>query len=194
MHYFSIWNFEKIFNKFLEKIGKMPYLSIFFKKSTNHALIFCAFGRKTIYWKFWENFWWKFNRKMNFYFIFILENLLLKIEPSEITPLFYNNFFGFRGLSPRLRPCILYVAGDFYQGILWCNLALAFSLLHIPIWLRSHPFSISISSHPIPHYHHFSTLNLWWDSLFRSSKASITFFSVHSSHDEHLNPSSLDKS
>ena len=27
-----------------------------------------------------------------FNFIFIFENLLLKIEPSEITPFFYNNF------------------------------------------------------------------------------------------------------
>ena len=42
---------------------------------------------------------------LNFYFIFIFilffilffENLLLKIEPSEITPVFYNSFFRFRG-------------------------------------------------------------------------------------------------
>ena len=42
--------------------------------------------------------------KLNFYFIlfyilfFILffENLLLKIKPSKITPVFYNNFFRFR--------------------------------------------------------------------------------------------------
>ena len=40
---------------------------------------------------FYENSIEKFN------FIFIFENLLLKIEPSEITPLFYNNFFGFGG-------------------------------------------------------------------------------------------------
>ena len=35
--------------------------------------------------------------KLNFYylFIFILENLLLKLEPSEIEPLFYSNFIGF---------------------------------------------------------------------------------------------------
>ena len=45
--------------------------------------------------------------KLNFYFILFLffilffENLLLKIEPSEITPVFYNNFFGFGGgISP----------------------------------------------------------------------------------------------
>ena len=36
--------------------------------------------------------------KLNFYFT--LGNLLLKIEPSEMTPFFYNNFFGFRGFPP----------------------------------------------------------------------------------------------
>ena len=30
--------------------------------------------------------------KLNFYFILFFENLLLKIEPSEITPVFYNIF------------------------------------------------------------------------------------------------------
>ena len=35
--------------------------------------------------------------KLKFLFLFFFENLLLKIELSEITPFFYNNFFGFRG-------------------------------------------------------------------------------------------------
>ena len=38
--------------------------------------------------------------KLNFYFIFILEHLLLKREPSEITPFFYNNLFGLGAISP----------------------------------------------------------------------------------------------
>ena len=50
--------------------------------------------------------------KLKFYlFLFLIlffENLLLKIEPSEITPFFYNKFFRFRGggfpPSPWLRP------------------------------------------------------------------------------------------
>ena len=45
----------------------------------------------------------KFYRKIEFFiFYFFLENLLLKIELSEITPFFYNNFFGFveGGISP----------------------------------------------------------------------------------------------
>ena len=44
---------------------------------------------------------------LKFYFIFILEKLLLKIEPFQITPFFYT-FSGFGGispLSPWLRPC-----------------------------------------------------------------------------------------
>ena len=36
--------------------------------------------------------------------IMILENLLLKIEPSEIPPFFYNNFFGFRGRWGEYSP------------------------------------------------------------------------------------------
>ena len=43
--------------------------------------------------------------KLNFLFFIFFENLLLKIELSEITPFFYNNFFGFfwgrgGGISP----------------------------------------------------------------------------------------------
>ena len=38
---------QRIFKKFLKKIAKMHYLSIFFKKFNNHALIFRPFGRKT---------------------------------------------------------------------------------------------------------------------------------------------------
>ena len=76
----------------------MHYFSIFSQNLTNHTLNFCAFGRKTqIVGKF-EKILKIFDEnaieKLNFYFIiiFILENLLLKIEPSEITPFFYSNF------------------------------------------------------------------------------------------------------
>ena len=34
------------------------------------------------------------------HFLLFLENLLVKIEPSEITPFFYNNSFGFGGRIP----------------------------------------------------------------------------------------------
>ena len=136
---FSREHFSK-FQNFLKKIAKMDYFSIFSKNLANHALIFCAFGRKTQFngnfesflkqiakksislayfskkfnkpcinflrvwtknancWEFLRKFW-NFYRKIEF-FIFILENLLLKIQPSEITPFFYNNFFFFWGGVP----------------------------------------------------------------------------------------------
>ena len=111
--------FRKFSKNFLRKFRKILVLAYLSKNLTNHALIFCAFGRKTqIVVKFWENFeifWYKFLRKMEilfflFLFFIFFDNLLLKIELSEITPFFYNNFFGFGGggispLSPWLRPC-----------------------------------------------------------------------------------------
>ena len=38
--------------------------------------------------------------KSNLFIFIFFENLLLKIEPSEITPFFHNIFFGFGGVSP----------------------------------------------------------------------------------------------
>ena len=41
-------NFRKFLKFFLQKIAKMHYFGIFFKQNlTNHALLLCAFGRKT---------------------------------------------------------------------------------------------------------------------------------------------------
>ena len=51
-----------------------------------------------------ENFDENSIEKLTFYLIFILENFLLKIEPSEITPFFYNNFFRFGGIFPLSLP------------------------------------------------------------------------------------------
>ena len=60
----------------LRKLLKCIILAYFSKHLTNHELIFCAFGRKTHCWEILR----KFYRKIDF-LIFILENLLLKIEP-----------------------------------------------------------------------------------------------------------------
>ena len=38
--------FSKTFKKFIKKIAKMHYFSIFFKEFKNHAINFCVFGRK----------------------------------------------------------------------------------------------------------------------------------------------------
>ena len=77
----NLWeNFWKISKDFSGKLRKYVILAYFSKYLTNHTLILCAFG--LIVGEFWENFenlWWKFYRKLNFYFIFIFENLLLKI-------------------------------------------------------------------------------------------------------------------
>ena len=55
----------------------------------------------------------------NFYFLFFSENLLLKIELSEITPFFYNNFFGFWGGGnfPPFPPGYA-LAGQIFEKVL----------------------------------------------------------------------------
>ena len=85
---------------FLRKLRKMHYFSIFFKRFNKSCFNFSRFGWETqIVGKIWENFDETSIEKLNFYFIFIfiLEILLLKIEPSEITPFFLQQFFRFRG-------------------------------------------------------------------------------------------------
>ena len=109
--------------KFCENVHKniaknALFLDIFQKNFNKPSVNFCAFGRKTqIVGKFLKKCW-KFSKKIllkNWIFILFFENFLLKIEPPEITPVFYNNFvFGFGGgvspLSPTwLRHCYPWV-------------------------------------------------------------------------------------
>ena len=72
--------------------------------------------------------------KLNFLFFIFFENLLLKIELSEITPFFYNNFFGFGGISPLslwLRPC--WFPKLWYQtGLFPCRMKLNFAFF---LWI-----------------------------------------------------------
>ena len=102
--------FENL-KKFMRKMAKMLYFRLFCKKFQNHAINLCAFGRKTQlvgkFWEIFENFWWKCNGKIEFFSIF-WENMLLKIETSEITSLFYNIFSGSVGGSnpPTPPPCV----------------------------------------------------------------------------------------
>ena len=64
----------------------MHYSSIFCKNLTNHALIFSRLDeeRKLLgdFEKILKIFGENYIENLNFYFIFILEKLLLKIEPS----------------------------------------------------------------------------------------------------------------
>ena len=91
----------------------MQYLCIFSKRFSNLALIFCAFSRKiqTVvkFWEMFENFRWKFERKMEFLlyiFYLIFRKFLTNNKHSEITPFFFDNFFRFRvgGGFPLLPP------------------------------------------------------------------------------------------
>ena len=80
---------------------KSIILASFSNKLTKCAFIFCAFGRKTqIVGKVLENdeiFDENSLEKGVFLFFIFKKNLLLKIELSEITPVFNSNFFRFRG-------------------------------------------------------------------------------------------------
>ena len=94
------WEILRKFSKILIRhLWKCFILAYFSKDLTNPCVHFSPFGQKTqIVGKFWENFenfWWKFNWKLTF--IRIFGKFVTKKEPSEITPFFYNNFFGFGG-------------------------------------------------------------------------------------------------
>ena len=97
--------FSKIFKSFSRRLQNCISWVYFSKKTTNHALYFCALGRKTqIVGKFWEIFDEISIEKLNFYFfIFSFKNLLLKIELSEITP-FSTTIFSVSGWFPPFPP------------------------------------------------------------------------------------------
>ena len=85
-----------------------------------HACIL-IFGRLDEKYKLLANFekilkFFDKNSIENWFFLFFIENFLIKLELSEITPFFYNNFFVFGGISlfpPWRRPC---VASSFHSG------------------------------------------------------------------------------
>ena len=106
--YWKRWeNFRKFFKWFLKKIAKKALFKHFFKKDLiNHALIFCAFGRKTKgVGKFWENFehfWWKFYRKIEFFLILdfrflFFRKFVTKNRAFGNNTIFLQQFFRFRG-------------------------------------------------------------------------------------------------
>ena len=96
--------FQKISKNFSRKFPKCIIVAYFSKYLTKNELILARLDEKR---KLVGNFEKIFDKnlieKLNFYFVFILimEILLLKIEPSEITPFFYNNFsVSGKGISP----------------------------------------------------------------------------------------------
>ena len=78
---------------------KGSILAYFSKKLRNQPLIFRVLGRKTrIVWKFLRNLWnYLMKKQWKSWILTSFGRLLPKIEPSEITSLFYNNFLRFRG-------------------------------------------------------------------------------------------------
>ena len=89
----------------------MRYLNIFFKKFNkpciNFSRVWTKYKLLEIFEKFLKFFDENSIEKLSFFLFFIiyfLENLLLKIEPSEITPFFYNNFSVSGGGFPPFPP------------------------------------------------------------------------------------------
>ena len=104
--------FSKMFKKFLQKFVKKLYFSIFFKRFNKPMRSFFAVWTKdTNCWEILRKIW-KFLMKIqlkNWILLWFLENLLLKIEPSDITPFFSKDYFGFGGGEyshplPPLKP------------------------------------------------------------------------------------------
>ena len=98
--------FENFQKYFLRKLRKMQYFSIFFKKFNKPRVNFLRVWTKNAKCSanlriFEENSIEKWNFLfVIFIYFYFLEILLLKIEASEITSFFYNNFFGSRGVPP----------------------------------------------------------------------------------------------
>ena len=109
----NFWKFFEKFRKFSKNLlGKLRkrIFSIVFKKSYKPFVKFLLVLDETR--KLLGNFL-KFLMKILLKnWIFILENCLLNIEPSEIAAFFYNNVFGFGGkarnfpLSPLATPLV----------------------------------------------------------------------------------------
>ena len=108
-----------------------------------------------------------------FYFYFF-ENLLLKIEPSEITPFFYNKFFGFGGggnfpLPPWLRPCgyVLYDNFHIRNKITIFHIVFLINRYILIIWpiQRIYIYRIYITRYSLPKAHNYDAMYLGFFSI-----------------------------
>ena len=99
---------RKFWKLFLRKLLKMHYFCLFYTKVYTPCVNFSRVWTKN------TNCWKSFEKSMKILdensieiltFKLFLEMLMLKIEPSEITSFFYNNFFQFRGWNvPGVPP------------------------------------------------------------------------------------------
>ena len=96
----NCWEILRKFSKnFFRNLWKCFILAYFSRFNKPMRLFFAVWTKNTNCWEILRKFW-KFLMTIqlkNCILLWFLENLLLKIEPSEITPFFYNNFFGFGG-------------------------------------------------------------------------------------------------
>ena len=107
--YWKFWEiFRRFWKGFLRTLRKCIILADFSQHLRQPALVLGGFDDKR---KLVRNFEKILNffdensiEKLDFLFLFLyfFENLLLKIEPPEKTPFFYNNLFGFAGFPPFL--------------------------------------------------------------------------------------------
>ena len=128
----KLWEKFRSFSKFfLRKLLKVHYFGIFFKKINKPSVKFLRVWTKNANcWEILRKFLINFKKSNSienliFYFYFF-GNLLLKIEPSKITPFFYNIFSVSVGggdfpLPPCLRPWHAYICNSRKKEIHLCS-------------------------------------------------------------------------
>ena len=111
----KIWeNFQKFSKEICEKC---IILADFSNTLTTNALIFCAFGRKRQFIgnfeKIFENFWWKFYTKIEFFIFYFLffRKFVTKNRAFGNNTIFLQQFFRFRGgpfplATPLISPLV----------------------------------------------------------------------------------------
>ena len=108
--------FSKIFKKFLKKIAKNAlFLPIFPNNLANHALIFCAFGRKTQFVGNFEKFFKMF---------------LKKIAKMHCFSLFFQKFN---------KPCVKFLRAWSKNTIYW-KFSKFITFAYFPNFLTDHAF------------------------------------------------------
>ena len=101
-------HFSKILKRFLRKLIKMHYFSIFFiifnKACVNFSRIWTKNANVGKFWEDCENFWWKFYRKIEFLFYFYFGKFARKNRAFGNNNIFIQQFFRFREIPPPPSP------------------------------------------------------------------------------------------
>ena len=114
----DVGNFRKVSKDFVRKLRKCIILADFSKDLTNNALIFCAFGQNR---KLLGDFWWKFSRKVEFFFYFYFGKFVTKNVAFGNNTIFLQQIFRLGGgdfpLSPSIRPWVTWQTHQWYMHI-----------------------------------------------------------------------------